>query len=76
MGIGDALSSLCEYESTRIVRIKDKRLACIYYLLTLAVLFYVVGFTFMLKKRYLLIQPAQGIARVNWNQVLAVVSPK
>ena len=52
MGLTDFISSLCEYESTRIVRIKDKRLACLYYALTFAVLVYIVGFTFILKVPY------------------------
>jgi hypothetical protein len=68
MGLTDFISSLCEYESTRIVRIKDKRLACLYYALTFAVLVYIVGFTFILKKRYLQIEQAEGVARVNWEQ--------
>eukprot|EP01084_Bolivina_argentea_P181873 314071_1 len=53
MGLCDKLAGiLCEYKSVRFIRVRNVKLATIYYLLMLFVLVYVVAFTIVWDKGY------------------------
>eukprot|EP01084_Bolivina_argentea_P253414 425654_1 len=61
MGICDKLSELlCEYKSVRFIRVRNVKLATLYYIIMFLVLVYVVAFTIIYDKGYQAIDDVTG----------------
>ena len=66
MGLCSALAELlCEYKSIRFIRVRNVKLASIYYLTMGIVLAYVVAFTIVIEKGYQETDEVAGTSSVN-----------
>ena len=62
----DLFSFFYTYKTAQVVRIKSKWLTVVYYSLITLILVYVIGYTFMVKKRYLVLADYETFVRASW----------